>query len=580
MPPPTTAPPVSFFTQEWNRLFGGLSGLTPEQQAEAIAGRIRGGGTPSGGNVITTPGLGDIFHTGPAYRPTSADFTEYWGAKSAGRPPNLSPEAIGAVEEASRKAFGSAHSAQPEWSEAFGQIATAFDNIQDFAATIAAIGRLSLWAGLWGIGHASPLAGRIVERGLIPGLGMILLASDLLNFLAWAAMLAMVGYGAICAKPGQAIAAALPAVALRGVAGVRPCGVKARMGSVLDSNPFAFRAKMFERVIGRKGVPTLPELLQFAQTLDQLGGVGLSFGAIVGAVMEAAYGAAIIAAGGSVGFNTPLGTIGATKSPTPAGGGNRYLGRPVGVRGWDLVERRLAGANLYGLEMRYQGAACVVNAPLWLDGASELTEHDQLLGLVAACGGWDLIRQDLAGVDVPALFEWALAQPIAPGGVMSARTAAIIRGQGLSVESAGHWPLPGAPVTLRGAELVAEYGRRIPTKLYSFLAARRNEPVGLVYGGLFTGYLRSVWSVLGADPRGMRTEWTEESRFLLSMAEAHRNLIPTVREDAVWRFFQAGIGRLRDSGRGALLGSELDALAAEQGLQLYLAEQAFLTEPI
>jgi len=285
MPGSAVKPFTVFFGDEWERFKSGLGGLDPRAGSDADILAGRGGLRPGERATITIPGWSQVIKVGPRTQIPAGAMAEFYRAQREKRPPNL-PEDV-ALEIAFRQAVKEANrtSAQPAWARSWGQIMTAIDNVQDFLSTLATLGRLFLWA-----------APRVGAR-LLPGIGWVILAADILNLMNFLGMVAMPLYSLLCNGPREAITAGMPAAILKNAL-CREVWTMSRL------NPFSRQARALRKLRALGRLPGIGNLIEVAQTADNLFGYGLSIGARYGMVMEALFAAAQETPWGNVEINT------------------------------------------------------------------------------------------------------------------------------------------------------------------------------------------------------------------------------------------------------------------------------------
>jgi len=293
----------ALFTDEWERFLKGLRQLDPDTYNREITNRRRAARVAGEAATVNIPGWDDVIKIGPRYPTTKAERDEYYKARREKRAPTISPEARLSIESGRGVRERMRTSAQPEWAEGWGSILTALDNVQDFLSTVATLGRLTLWtaptvAGLLGLergisGRAALyLAGRVGAR-FVPVLGWVILASDLMNLISLAGMLATPAYGVLCTGSLLALTAGAPTMLFKRA-------LKTKVWNAARRNPFGRTARLNARARAIGKLPSIGNLAEVAQTTAQLWGYGLSFGAIVGFLGEAAATPEILARGGQV----------------------------------------------------------------------------------------------------------------------------------------------------------------------------------------------------------------------------------------------------------------------------------------
>jgi len=137
----------SFFTEEWDRFRKGLAQLDPAQRELAMKARYQKALLPGESATISLPGWDDVIKLGPRYAPTAPERAEYYSALREQRAPRLSADAVASMAYSASVRERIRTSAQPGYAQAWGEILTAVDNVQDFFSSVSTLGRLSIWAG-------------------------------------------------------------------------------------------------------------------------------------------------------------------------------------------------------------------------------------------------------------------------------------------------------------------------------------------------------------------------------------------------------------------------------------------------
>ncbi|MFQ5844774.1 MAG: hypothetical protein ACE5JG_07280 [Planctomycetota bacterium] len=520
-----------FLQAEWDRFWDGLDRLTPEEQARARIRAAERGRAPGDPAVVRIPRWDDVVHLRPRVQITPNERRDHFRALRENRPSPLSSEKVGELERRRGVFTAIRDAAQPEYSKAWGQVLTAIDNVQDFTTTISTLGRLVLWP-------ASRLAPKVFAR-LLPGLGWILLLSDLLNLLGFLGMLALPAYAALCRGPREALAAAVPA-ALFGRA------LKSETHTLKEFNPFSRRARTKRRLRLLRRLPGIGSILEVLQTTDQLWGVGLSFGALVGAIMNAAYGVERAARGERVEVRTPQ----------AAHEMRRLLGPALAV------------ASNTNLRERQRAAAVLAQAPFLLANPELIGEALWLETLASYAGAAEVVCWHLRGCPWQEVIAEAALQPLNPPvdlDPLTADLAATIPG---FFDSAERWPLPGAPVVATGEELTQALQPRLVQALTTFLLPRRNALTGMFAGALVSRHVNQVYRCAEEDPHLFEWALTEDWRVIESLVEANRLVNVGDDPDAIWCWWELAKAALVDRDQASLTAEELDDLARECGLTL------------
>ena len=199
------------------------------------------------GNTINVPGFSDVIHIIPKARISTEERAAHLWATKRGLPSPLTPEQIETMHYKKFRFIKALASATPVWMKTYGAVATVLDNVEDGLITILVLGRIAV-----------KVAPRLLAR-LVPGLGWVLLGSDVLN-----------------------------AVNLISWAGAMRGGCKGLHGEMLSKN--AYHAKAAARKASKltRTIPTFGETLEILQTTDQLFGVGVCLGGLMGMVVDAA----------------------------------------------------------------------------------------------------------------------------------------------------------------------------------------------------------------------------------------------------------------------------------------------------
>jgi hypothetical protein len=415
---------------------------------------------------------------------------------------------------------------------------------------------------------------------LIPGLGYILLAGDLFNLLAWLGTSGMLGYATACfGVRGGLAAGALPTL-MRGIGGQQPCGLKGRVAALGDLNPFAAERKLDRSLKMARGMPSIGNLLEVFQTTDQLWGVGVSFGAIVGSFTEGAYAAELATRGESVQVRTPaspLGTIGVGSGIVALQTRSKAAGAlAAGSLLLDAVGRTATAP----LREKHKAAQVLQNAPVINATQDTFTEVEHVEQLVTYAVALDLIASDLAGVPWQDFLVSRMPLDLAPPVYDDALTLALVRELDPELRSLGVWPMPGLPRVVEHPTFVEHFAREIPPALRNFLAPRRDGPVAMFAGGLVNLITDRLFAMLESDPRCVRTRWSPEWRVLMALGESNRIPNVAVGEEALWSWW-LDLLELQARGPGRQLQPEdFDRVAEARGVSMFLVEQAFLRTPL
>ena len=198
------------------------------------------------GTVVNIPGFNDIIHLKIPVKITTEQMAAHRFAIARGLPSPLSIEQLQALQGRKYRFLRALASPTPAWLKNMGAVSTFLDNSEDALVTAAVLGRLLVKFGP-----------RVFQK-LIPGLGWILLGSDIIN---------------ITNIIGQISFAAM--------------GKKRIVEDLAHQNPFHSKAAASRTKKLQRTWPAFGEMLEILQTTDQLFGVGLCLGPIVGIVQDA-----------------------------------------------------------------------------------------------------------------------------------------------------------------------------------------------------------------------------------------------------------------------------------------------------
>jgi len=517
-------PIPAFFGDEWDRFTTGITDLDPRSvgRRDIIAGRP--GLHPGEASTITVPGWDSLIKhpTGPA--PTGAQWREFHAARRDGRGADLPQDVINQANRLYQIREGIRTSNQPAWMRGIGSIMTAIDNVQDFASTLATVGRLALWA-----------APRIGARA-VPIVGWIVLASDILNMMNLLGMVAVPAYALLCQGPRAAGAGAIPAIVLKNVL-CREVWTNARL------NPFSRQARAARRLRSMGRLPGISNMIEVAQVADSLFGWGLSLGAIYGMALETIT--ALTGTGPT--HNTRLNLTPAVRSL-----GMQYEGQ---IRAMTPAQRAVLS----------QAARVPVAAAILQSASDQLPEWIHFHTMTALLGAVSHLADFFGAAPHAELMADVAGQIWHPPdwtsdaveGLMS-DTPPTLRGQAL-------WPVEGGEPFMSGEALTSHFGPAITRALTDFLKPRRNRPEMTYYGALVNQITDHLWVLFGEGTDPLTWQLTPDSVIMTAMAVDGLLIHPTAPEPAVWRFWTAA--RAAVAARGGRMLEKLPTLelAAQAG---------------
>lgn len=206
------------------------------------------------GYYITLPEFEDVIHFRVPPKISEEECKEWKKAKRENREPNIHREKANYLDLKRRRFESVLASPQPGWLQKIGSVMTWLDDCEDTLSTGVLLGRFAL-----------RLMPRIGAR-FVPILGWALLATDIIEL------------GSMAWKMGTA-----------GTGG--KTGGKRRSFDIAETNPFSREARIRGAKKLAKKLPGAGEILEALQTMDNITGVGLCFGSIVGALEDAVAGA-------------------------------------------------------------------------------------------------------------------------------------------------------------------------------------------------------------------------------------------------------------------------------------------------
>ncbi len=524
-----------FFTDEYQRFMRGLDGLTLSDRERELKMTRRDRINAAKPKLVEIPNWDDVIHLQPRLAVTKEQRDEYYQAARERRTAALDAEVVQEIESRANRREAMARSAQPEFDRAWGSVLTAIDNVQDFMGAVSVLGRLSL------------MIGAKVGLRAIPGLGTVILAADVLSLALFVGQLAFPAWLAMCAGPRDALRAGAGTL-LTNQAFKRSTALAARGASrsLRWTGSTRFSAGRISGAIGAA--------LVIAQTTDQLFGIGISLGPIVGATMGAAY---------------------ATEA--------RLRGEQVEVRRTPSVEHfyprvqsRLVGLPTSALYDRMAAAACWEQAALVLDIRSGATVRERQLALASLLAAVGTLDRDWHHtnwqLDAPRLADWHPSPPT--------RSIDVVGWQDFGDPSLA----PAAPSwTLDAGGEAYDLDRALTDQLPHVVAGIRQatdspstDTERAFYGVVINDATEALWLMLTDDPYAFRREFTPD--WLATERMYAVGFIPHPGNDAarVQAFWDEALHRVENT-RGAMQRlSDWVSLAMKHSLDYIIARPATL----
>lgn len=535
--PPLAEPIVGMFTEEWERFKQGVANLHPDAQAE-FSRQMELKYRQDQRNVLYVPGMVDPktrrpgsvpvafpgglvpiageLHLRPKPPVSQLEKAEYYAARRQKRAPVLTPEALAEIERRREQILRMETGPDAAQARSWGAIMTSLDNVQDFFSTLATFGRLTLW-----------FAPRVLGR-FVPVVGTIVLVSDVLNWLGLLGMIATPVYALLCNGPRAALAAGVPLALFKQ-------GLKNETWKYHSLNPFSRAARVHRRVRSMGRLPGLANLLEVAQTTDQLWGVGISFGASIGFINSAAQAATIAATGGDV----------------------KVQGNPLSDALVRRVNRPFREDDPLDTRKLYEAANILAGAPVILARAGQLddaTVFQTLVGVHQALAMHRHRLRDHPLEDLLALVHEREWPPIDTGDQLVRGEA---EARGLHPTEVLRWALEDAPRTITTEQLGRWTLEHTVPAMRKWLHRHRMDALGWMAGALMSEAAEWAFLIAGDDPEMLRWELTTDARLLTSLAE--ESLLPLVNAppERLWAFWTAARRRLEATEATSLQRGEL-----------------------
>jgi hypothetical protein len=540
---------AGFFTEEWERFRQGTRMLDPDAfrlEQQALGRQQR---RPGETRTINVPGWEDIVKLGPRYEATRAERDAFSVERRTGQRASLSAEARHALTEQRAVMERMRTSATPDFAKGIQQILTANDNVQDLLSSMATFGRLALWAGPRLVTHLSALhgpagaalasVGAKIGLRFTPGLGWLITAADLLNYLGMIGLLSTPIFGLLCAGPTKALAAGLPTWMMR-------CSLRQEAWKLAHGGPFGRKARLDRAMRTRGRLPGMGNLFEVAQTTEQLWGWGMSLGGVVGLMTESAGAAFALLDGEPVSVNT-----------ADAG------------RQWNRLLQPRFEAMSPGERVITQGAArLAATVPSIHRTQEHFTEQEHLEALAMTLVALGHLQTVWHGLDVESAllealdYEWAVPVQLSP------TSRELLELAGGTRHAPPTWVLPGSPSYIRGADYVEGYAPLIARAVLDFLEPRRNRAEAAFYGALITEATEAAWLLATQNREALRYELADDHQLGLALAESGYLLNPTESAGALWRFWQAARLEISSGLRRTLYPADWQRLAAAHGVTL------------
>lgn len=411
-------------------------------------------------SVVHIPGMSDVIHLWPKSKPSEQEVeahrimtyksppapTYYENIKyyeqrvAAGTqlPSPLSQDQLDYIKEKRAKVQRMRESPTPEIVKSFGWLMTQFDDFGDAMTTAAWGGKGALWL-------ATKIGIKVASRA-VPYLGWILLAKDIADTVNLFRMLKILGRSAKRMKWQSD--------------GVNPFGKKA----------FASRLTKLA-----KKLPGVPDWIEIAQTTDQLFGVGISFGPIVGLATDALFGV---------------------------------------IKGSEWRPKRTVQRSID--EIQAHG----ISAGSWIGTfGQEFNAAEHMEANAAVAAGFDLW-----GFRAARRLEYAMENKlfeleISPAPVTDPSTRVALEEEGIDPDRVEPWPVPGSPAKLTPIEMMQHIQKSAPDGLKHWLKPLSRDFRSLPAGEVIESIVMSGFEKIAGETLDWIESQTPEQRVYHRMME-------------------------------------------------------------
>jgi len=511
-----------FFEEEYNRFMAGLERMSRSEWEIQAKQTRRDRENAAKPKLVEVPRWDDVIKLEPRLAVTAEQRDEYWRAVRAGRDPQLGAETIQEIERRRAKRDAMARSAQPEYDRAWGSVMTAVDNVQDLLGAMSVLGRISLSVG-----------GRLGAR-LLPGIGPLVIAADVLNLAMLAGQLLFPAWLAICAGPREALTA-LAGTAVTAGAFKGSSGLLARASA--RSLRWTGRPTLSARTIGG----WIGAALVVGQSTEALFGRGISLGAIVGATMGAVYGAEAASRGEAVEVR---------RSPSAEHFGPR-------------IRARLEALSTPALYDRMTAADVFTQAALVLSADSPATAEDRRATLAALNGAIGILWRDWRNsgwqADLPRLEQF---RP-----TMQPRPVDLVGWPDLTMyadpASVSEWPRSWGGATYDRAAALQVVPGQVERGLHQ-LTEEAPAPIERAFASVLVNETtEGLWLLLTNDEASVRVELTPDWLAWERMSAAGVLPLPNQDEAKVQRWWDEALSRVENSKHALMTRAEWLRLAGE-----------------
>jgi hypothetical protein len=595
-----------FYTEEWHRFMQGLYNLTPRGQEDARLRAYQYGRIPGAPRTANIPGWDSVIAVKVHAPVTHEDYVEYYTAIREGREPNLSTDVRDSIVYRNDVTDRIRNSTAEPYNQALGQVYQAINAVQRSLVEAAVVGRLVMWPTLAALKAIAPpltqlealealgipvgatlsaaeltavrrlelgIAGRIAA-GLVPGIGWILTAAQVLTWLFWLGQTALPLYALLCRSPLEALAALAAGFASGGIPANRITAqhafpgnaLKGRVWEMAGVNPFSTEMRALAERKALRWIPSIHEGIKGFHLAHEGFGRGLAFGGIMGMYTELAYAGALRLSGEPVNVAAPEGWLGA-----------------VGVQaGWYALERGslplaafAAGTYLFDRLGRYtraelrakQDAARILQQGPFLNGIQDLfTEQEHAQFLVAYAYSLDLVYEDFYEAPWDELLDAYARGPFQVTLAGDAGDALLQNAKQVPVRSYQVWPTPGNPEFITADAYVGFAQAAVPRFVENLLRPRAEDVSGMFFGAVIRHITDRLYKLYLGPGGDVATRFTPDWRVMSSLAKEGKIPIVGPQNDKIWSFWQEARGIASGDGPSGFTPDELDQLLRKHGV--------------
>ncbi|HEY4658691.1 MAG TPA: hypothetical protein VIH11_04195, partial [Gemmatimonadaceae bacterium] len=383
--------------------------------------------------------------------------------------------------------------------------------------------------GLLGFGPVAKVAGRILGR-FVPVLGPVLLAGDLLKLLNIIGLWAFPAYSLICRADAGVIAAGIPAW-------VQGRGLKLLSQGANSGNPFGWSARAKRARILRSWKPSISNLIEVAQTTDQIYGVGVSFGGLVGLVMDSAFG-------------VEQKLRGAPVEITVVPGGEKFTGAAR-----TLIEKWRTPALTDGRA----AANVLAHGPVFNGTQDDFDLDEHLYALLAQVAAWGLLAPVVADPRFVDILNDATDVSWPPPVSQHFGLLESLAAETETTIAHGRWPLPGNPATITGAEYLSSTHDAVASATWALLARERDDPRASLMGACVMRIIARSWLLIAGSDDPLGWDPTPEWLLLDALALGNRLVPADVPPEQAMDFLRLFAAELERTGRRHLVAEQLEA---------------------